>query len=504
MALSPALFRRSLLFVISLLTVVGLQRPTLSIAQDVELPEYVIQPGDTLSAVALQFDVTVADIQTANNIENAGLISVGQRIKIPGFNGVSGVLRDYTLRPGDTVENLALRLDLDMETLVILNRIVNPKMVYVGQPFLYVEKDAETITDIAEIPVWRQNEVTFHLGENDTLANLAIEYDQPLFGLQTYNEWPFNLLSFHGQQVRMSAPPDADNSFPPPFDNIVVTPTEVTQGEPIAVRVTTENAQTLSGVLAENTLNFITTTDGEAHLALVGIYNFQKLGVYPFGITATDQNGRVANFETRLRVFSGQRGQQSIQLPPEKSVLLDPEILSTEWQQLIEITDDFSFTRLWDGDFVFPMEFASERTTTPFGVARTYNGESFNSFHGGLDFAGGLGTPITATADGVVVLAEALDVRGNSVIIDHGWGVYSGYWHLFEITSEVGQEITQGQTLGTLGSTGLSTGNHLHWEIWVGGNQVDPLSWMETDYSIVTTERTESQPIEELESSSGE
>ncbi len=499
MTRSSAFYRRSTLFILSLLVILGLQQPRLSAAQDVELPEYIIQPGDTLSAVALQFDVTVADIQVANNIENAGLISVGQGVKIPGFDGVTGVLRDYTLRPGDTVENLALRLDLEIETLVILNRIVNPKMVYVGQPFLYVEKDAETITDISEIPVWRQNEVTFHLGENDTLANLAVEYDQPLFGLQTYNNWPFDLLSFYGQQVKMSAPPEADNSFPPPFDSIAVSPTEVTQGEPIVVRVTTANAQTLDGVLAENKLNFITTTDGEAHMALVGIYNFQKLGVYPFAITATDANGRVANFETRLRVFSGQRGQQSIQLPPEKSVLLDPEILSSEWQQLIEITDDFSFTRLWDAPFDYPMEFASERTTTTFGVARTYNGQSFDSFHGGLDFAGGLGTPITATADGVVVLAESLDVRGNSVIIDHGWGVYSGYWHLFELTSEVGQQVTQGQTIGTLGSTGLSTGNHLHWEIWVGGNQVDPLSWLDVDYSIVP-----SSAVEDVESNSEE
>ncbi len=473
----------------------GASTPTA--AQETPLPEYIIQAGDTLSAIALQFDVTVADIQTANNIGDASLISVGQRLRIPGFDGVSGILRDYTLRPGDTLENIAHRLDIDEDSLIILNRIVNPNMVYVGQPFLYVSADDTPIADIAEAPVWQQNEVKFRLGENDTLANLAAEYGLTLYALRDYNAWPYPLFEFQGQEVKIAADPDAQNSFPPPFAHIEISPTEVVQGEPIVVRVATENTQMLSGELAENKLNFITTTDGQAHMALVGIYNFQKLGVYPFELVATDENGRTATFETRLRVFSGQRGQQSIQLPPEKSSLLDDETLRTEWAQLIDITKNFSATRLWDAPFEYPMEYATDRTTTTFGVARTYNGVSFNSFHGGLDFAGGLGTPITAPANGVIALAEPLTIRGNSVIIDHGWGVYSGYWHLFEITAEPGQVVEKGQIIGTLGSTGLSTGNHLHWEIWVGGHQVDPTSWLDVDYSIVpSAASTESESSE--------
>jgi murein DD-endopeptidase MepM/ murein hydrolase activator NlpD len=76
-----------------------------------------------------------------------------------------------------------------------------------------------------------------------------------------------------------------------------------------------------------------------------------------------------------------------------------------------------------------------------------------------------------------VALAEELTVRGKVVIIDHGLGVYSSYYHLSEITVQVGQNVEPGDPIGKVGSTGLSTGCHLHWEIRVGGVYVDPLQW---------------------------
>src|SRR5690606_22655525 len=116
--------------------------------------------------------------------------------------------------------------------------------------------------------------------------------------------------------------------------------------------------------------------------------------------------------------------------------------------------------------------------TSAYGTRRTYNGIPVDTFHGGVDFGGGVGTPVLAPSDGVVMLAEPLNVRGNAVVIGHGWGVYTGYWHLDEILVTVGQTIHQGEVIGTLGNSGLSTGAHLHWELWVGGVQVNPLQWL--------------------------
>jgi murein DD-endopeptidase MepM/ murein hydrolase activator NlpD len=80
-------------------------------------------------------------------------------------------------------------------------------------------------------------------------------------------------------------------------------------------------------------------------------------------------------------------------------------------------------------------------------------------------------------APGKVVLAETLQVRGNVVIVDHGRGVMSGFWHLSQINVKSGDEVWAGQVVGLVGSTGLSTGAHLHWEMRVNGVPVDPLQW---------------------------
>jgi murein DD-endopeptidase MepM/ murein hydrolase activator NlpD len=80
------------------------------------------------------------------------------------------------------------------------------------------------------------------------------------------------------------------------------------------------------------------------------------------------------------------------------------------------------------------------------------------------------------------VLAEPLAVRGNAVVLDHGWGMLTGYWHLSTMEVQVGQQVAPGDLIARIGNTGLSTGAHLHWEMWVGGVNVDPLQWLEPLY----------------------
>ena len=115
--------------------------------------------------------------------------------------------------------------------------------------------------------------------------------------------------------------------------------------------------------------------------------------------------------------------------------------------------------------------------TSPFGERRSYNNGPVSSYHAGTDWSAPGGTPIVAPADGVVVLAENLQVRGGATVIDHGQGVYSNFWHQSEILVEPGQPVKRGETIGLVGTTGLSTGAHLHWEVRVNGIAVDPLQW---------------------------
>ncbi|MFZ0545003.1 MAG: M23 family metallopeptidase, partial [Candidatus Promineifilaceae bacterium] len=110
-----------------------------------------------------------------------------------------------------------------------------------------------------------------------------------------------------------------------------------------------------------------------------------------------------------------------------------------------------------------------------------YNGGPYTTYHEGVDFSAFGGTPVYAPAAGTVVIAERLDVRGGAVIIDHGLGVYSGFYHMSEVIAQTGQIVAPGDLIGKVGSTGLSTGNHLHWDLLVSGIWVDALAWLDQD-----------------------
>ena len=155
---------------------------------------------------------------------------------------------------------------------------------------------------------------------------------------------------------------------------------------------------------------------------------------------------------------------------------LDPANTEPENAQVRAIVAPVTPQRLWDGLWVVP---SVGEWRSIFGSLRSYNGGPYDSFHGGWDFSGGEDRPITAPAPGIVAFTGALTVRGNATIIDHGWGVYSGYWHQSSILVETGQRVETGQILGYNGATGRVTGPHLHWELYVGRRQVNPMTWTE-------------------------
>jgi murein DD-endopeptidase MepM/ murein hydrolase activator NlpD len=109
-----------------------------------------------------------------------------------------------------------------------------------------------------------------------------------------------------------------------------------------------------------------------------------------------------------------------------------------------------------------------------FGSRSIFNGEE-RAPHAGVDFRGAPGTPVAAPASGRVVLAEDLFFTGQTVVIDHGLGLYSLLAHLSRIDVSPGQTVAQGHTVGLLGATGRVTGPHLHWTVRLNGARVDPL-----------------------------
>ncbi|MGV3719424.1 MAG: M23 family metallopeptidase [Actinomycetota bacterium] len=129
-----------------------------------------------------------------------------------------------------------------------------------------------------------------------------------------------------------------------------------------------------------------------------------------------------------------------------------------------------SETSSWKGDWALP---AKGRFSTPFGVRRLRNGKEVGR-HSGLDIAAPTGTPIVAPAAGTVALAGGFKKHGNTVVLDHGQGVTSIFIHLSKIEVKTGQKVARGARLGRVGSTGASTGPHLHWSVYTQGTNVDP------------------------------
>jgi murein DD-endopeptidase MepM/ murein hydrolase activator NlpD len=174
--------------------------------------------------------------------------------------------------------------------------------------------------------------------------------------------------------------------------------------------------------------------------------------------------------------MEGPYGTETIQIVEGREGLLSPDVIQAEAERMWALWSQVTLQPYWSGSFGYPVN--DVRITSAFGTRRSYNGGPANSFHAGSDFGGGIGAPIYAPAAGQVVLAESLAVRGNAVLIDHGLGLFSGYWHQSEIVAEAGQFVQPGDLIGYIGDTGLVTGPHLHWEMRLGGIAVEPLQWV--------------------------
>ena len=128
----------------------------------------------------------------------------------------------------------------------------------------------------------------------------------------------------------------------------------------------------------------------------------------------------------------------------------------------------------FNSKFILPM---SSAITSPFGTARVFNG-TLKSYHGGTDFRAAVGSSVIAANDGVIVIAKDRYYAGGSVVIDHGEGIYTQYYHLSALNVKVGQSVKKGDTIALSGSSGRVSGPHLHFGVIVGGVQVNPINFV--------------------------
>ncbi|MDY7042421.1 MAG: LysM peptidoglycan-binding domain-containing M23 family metallopeptidase, partial [Chloroflexota bacterium] len=310
----------------------------------------------------------------------------------------------------------------------------------------------------------------------DTLARVAWHYGVGFWTLAQVNGLDNPNIVSAGKCLTI--PLDrAGEDLPAPFSAIETEPSPVVQGQTLVIKVHTRQPATVNGTFEGQMLTFIAQEGQEnVYWALSGVGAMASTGLYALHLTARDDTGSVASMIQRVPVVAGDFEIQYIYLSPEVSVLLDPVLVRDERLRVAEAMGEFVPSPGWTGFFQTPLH-GDIRITSPFGGRRSYNDGPASSYHGGVDFGADEGTPVYAAAEGRVVLAEPLQVRGNAVILDHGMGVYTGYWHLSGIAVQTGQAAHAGDLIGYVGSSGLSTAAHLHWELRVNNVQVDPWQW---------------------------
>jgi murein DD-endopeptidase MepM/ murein hydrolase activator NlpD len=204
--------------------------------------------------------------------------------------------------------------------------------------------------------------------------------------------------------------------------------------------------------------------------ALVGVDLETRPGTYPVRVSAAGDEAVTYDLVVRPRQFRTRRltvDPDFVTPPPSarERIERDAALLNGVWRASPP-------ERLWTTAFVRPVP---HDANSAFGTRSVFNGKPLNA-HSGADFLSPAGTPIHAPNAGRVVVARDLYYSGNTVVIDHGQGLFSTLAHLSAFEVHEGESVAAGQTIGLVGATGRVTGPHLHWAIRVNGARVDPLS----------------------------
>lgn len=230
----------------------------------------------------------------------------------------------------------------------------------------------------------------------------------------------------------------------------------------------------LKAVVFGHEFPLFATEDEHKWTGLIGIDLDTKPGRYVVSLSGEDAAGAPANAQYALTVTSKRFPTRELTVD-EKYVSPPPEAqarIKSEAEKVRAIFEVVSPARQWSGPFRVPVPGSP---ISAFGKRSVYNGQP-RSPHAGTDFQGATGTPIVAPNAGKVVLAENLYYSGNTVIIDHGLGLFSYFGHMSAFSVRQGDRVVTGQVVGKVGATGLVTGPHLHWSVRLVGTRVDPLS----------------------------
>lgn len=260
---------------------------------------------------------------------------------------------------------------------------------------------------------------------------------------------------------------------------LVLSANEVAQGRVIVVEV----KNMLDNVKYEVYLPHIQKTArvydlGERQIALIQANITAEPGGYTLELRRMLNNGKyiAATATADYTITATEFKRQDLITTEETQSIFNDDNLKKDQEKVDAARANSNATPYWSGVFIKPVE---GPITTQFGQARYVN-QKLQSLHTGVDIAAAAGSEVLAPASGKVVFAGELIVNGNTVILDHGMNVFSSYSHLSEISVQTGDMVAPRDVIGLVGSTGYSTGPHLHYTVMVNGYYIDPVL-LETD-----------------------
>ncbi len=380
----------------------------------------------------------------------------------------------YIVAPGDTLAEIAVALGVPLEILVQVNQIADPSYIQVGQVLIVPNPDGT-------LPVAAIQTGTLAARPGESLGQMADRFRVKKSMLAQINGLDSNTRLFPGQTVKM--PVDAIVEQGVRFGAVIDAelPKAVTQGRTTWFEIITDRPTELD--VSWNDLPVPLTPVGSNPLRQFGFVPAPALiqpGIYPLTVAYSTRRGIRVSRTWPVVIGPGAYATESIVLSDEVNDLLEPQTVSDELALVAGIWSQATPDLRMQGIFQRPIGEEFE-TTSPFGTRRAYGGGPVNGYHSGQDFSAPAGVAVVAPAPARVAMALPINVRGNAILLDHGRGLYTGYWHLSELRVSEGQEVNAGDIIGLVGTTGLSTGNHLHWEMRIYGVAVDPMQFLETD-----------------------
>ena len=260
-----------------------------------------------------------------------------------------------------------------------------------------------------------------------------------------------------------------------PEPKVYVMPQPLMQGKALLVLVEAPGA--LVSAVTWQGESFALLKEGDRFFGFIGVEAVAPPGPAELSVGVWDAGwNQLLAIDAYIEIVEVEWTSDDIQVDEANLALLDPDVRARDVEVRRPFQSGLTPERLWSGVFDAPVP--DGRITALYGELRSFNGGPITDYHSGIDYGGAVGDPIVAANAGVVSWAGRTDRRGKGVIIDHGAGVYSGYYHLVETIAEAGAGVGRGDVIGLMGATGLATGPHLHWELVVRGVTVDPIPWI--------------------------